>query len=285
MKHSTMTLEEARDLLPRTLRQRYSGGAFPWKVANLILAEFEKELEDHYFIGEVALLLEAGKTDYVLPATVRKLRGIYQVVFPQTGVPYRPAPVDFIQQEQSIRLDVMPILSEDDDITGTVPAGGPGTLDTLFDDTAGKLDADTLDEDALAGRLLRVTHAGGAVEYKLLSGNTPEDTTAEINGALAAVAAEGDTYLITANFYMMEVVKYLTRLTALEDTLPIPQDWEAAFIAYLRYYYEAQSEEGSANTSFWFREMRRQLVIIKADGRHRGDTPKRKGRSIPPLFS
>jgi hypothetical protein len=285
MKNSTMTLQEAVDLLPRTLRQRYSGQAFPWKAGNLILADFEKELEDHFFIGEVALLLLSGITDYALDPTIRHLRGIYQILPTLSPIPYRPQPIKFIQQEDRIRFDNTPILSDDDDITGTVPVGGPGSLDTVFDNTAGKLDDTDLTDGALAGRLLRVTHASTAVEWKLLRGNTVADTTADINGALSAVAAPGDTYLITANFYMMEVVKYLTRLTSLDDVLPIPADWEACFLAHLRYRYEAQSEEGSNNTAFWFREYRRELTTVKADGRHRSDTPVKRPRSLPPFFT
>lgn len=288
MKYSTLTLEEAVDFLPRTLRQRYSGGAFAWKAGNVILADFEKELEDHYFIGEVALLLESGVTDYVLDPAIRHLRGAYQVI-PSIGpTPYRPQPLKFIQQEQSIRFDTPPLISSDDasDITGTVPMGGPGTLDTLFDNTVGKLDTTVLDDDALAGRLVRLTHTvGGAVEWKLLRGNTVADYTANVNGAFAALAAVGDTYLITANFYMLEVVKYLTKLSAITDILPIPTDWEACFMAHLRYRYEAQSEEGSQNTAFWFREYRRELNTIKSDNRHRGDTPQKRPRAIPPFFT
>lgn len=279
-----MTLDDALGLLPRTLRQRYSAGAFPWKAGNIILGELEKELEEKHFIGETALLLKANTSDYVLPATVRQVRGIY-TVNPGAVIPYRPAPVPFQELGTTIRLEGAPTLSDEADITGTVPAGGDGSLLTLFDDTAGKLDADTLDEDELAGRYLEVTHLNDTVESKILSGNTPDDTTADINGGLLAVAAEGDTYLITANFLMMEVLNYLTRLTALADTLPIPQDWEACFIAYLRYHFEAQSEEGSPTTAFWFREARRQLDIIKADGRHRRDNPVKRGRSLPPFFS
>lgn len=285
MKASTMTLSEVLELLPRVLRQRYSGGAFPWKAGNLVLSDFEKELEDHYFIGDVALLLAAGVTDYVLPPAVRRLRGVYQMLADGTPTPYRPAPVKFILQENSLRLDTVPTVSSETDIEGTVPVGGPGTLDTLFDNTAGKLDADTLDEDQLAGRLLIVTHADASVEYKLLQGNTPDAFTADINGALRAVAAAADTYRITANFYMMEAVKYLTRLTSLDDVLPIPTDWEACFLAHLRYRYEAQSEEGSNTTAFWFREYRRELMNLKSDGRHRSDTPQKRPRQLPPFFT
>lgn len=284
MKPSTMTLDDVLGLLPRTLRQRYSGGAFPWRAGNQVLAEFEKELEDFHFIGEQGLLLEAGKTDYVLDPSIRHLRGIYQVVFGD-NTPYRPAPIRFIQQGSGIRLDTTPTLSDEADVTGTVPAGGPGNRFTLFDDTAGKLDSDTWDEGALAGRLLRVTHASGDVEWRLLKGNTPEDNTADINGELDAVAAQGDTYLITANFYMMEVLEYLTRLTATADTLPIPQDWESCFLAGLRYYYELQSEEASPSTGEWAREWKRHLILIKSDGRHRPAAPVRRGRPLPPLFS
>ncbi len=285
MKPSTMTLDDALGLLPRTLRQRYSGGAFPWKAANLVLADFEKELEDHYFIGEVALLLLDGVTDYELDPVIRHLRGIYQVLPTISPTPYRMQPIKFVQQENSIRFDNTPVLSDDDDITGTVPAPGSFEYDKVFDDTVGNLDDTVLSDDGLAGRLLRVTHLDATVEWKLLRGNTVADYTANINGALTAFAATGDSYLITANFYMMEVVKYLTKLTALTDVLPIPQDWEACFLAHLRYRYEAQSEEGSDTTGFWFREYRRELNTIKADNRHRSDTPQKRPRSVPPFFT
>lgn len=284
MKASTMTLDDALNVLPRTLRQRYSGGNFPQSAGNIILGELEKELEDKHFIGETGLLLKANTTDYVLPATVRQIRGLYMVLAGDVS-PYRAAPVPFQELGTTLRLEAVPTLSENEDITGTIPAGGDGSLLTLFDDTAGKLDEDTLDEDALAGRYLQVTHLGGTVESRILSGNTPEDTTADINGALLAEAAEGDSYLITSNFLVMEVLNYLTRFTETTDTLPIPQDWEACFIAYLRYKYEAQSEEGSTNTAFWFREARRELNTIKADGRHRRDNPVRRGRALPPFFT
>ena len=288
MKNSILTLEDAVDFLPRTLRQRYSGGGFAWKAGNVILADFEKELEDHYFIGEVALLLTSGVTDYVLDPTIRHLRGAYQVI-PSIGpTPYRPQPLKFVQMENFIRFDTAPLISSDDDadITGTVQGGGPATLDTLYDNTLGQFDATVLDDDALAGRLVRLTHTvSGAVEWKLLRGNTVADFTANVNGEFLALAVAGDTYLVTANFYMLEVVKYLTKLTALTDVLPIPTDWEACFMAHLRYRYEAQSEEGSQNTAFWYREYRRELNTIKSDNRHRGDTPQKRPRAIPPFFT
>lgn len=285
MKPSTMTLEEAVDFLPRVLRQRYSGGAFPWKAGNIILADFEKELEDFYFIGEVGLLLEDGRTDYPIPPVMRQLRGIYQVLQDaDVKIPYKPDPIRFTQVNGGIRLDVTPTISEEEDIEGTVAAGAPSDLDLVFDDTAGKLD-DTLEDDELAGRVIRVVHADDTEEWRILRGNTPDDTTANLNGDLLAVAAPGDEYLITANFYMLEGLLYLPRLAAIDDVLPIPADWEACFMAHLRYRYEAQSEEGSSNTAFWYREYRRELATIKSDNRHRVDNPVKRPRPLPPFFT
>jgi hypothetical protein len=188
----------------------------------------------------------------------------------------------------TLRLSAVPVLTEDEDITGTVPVGAPASKAVLYDNTAGKLDS-ALEEDALLGRLLKVTHAPGAsqtVEYKVLKGNTPEDFTADVNGELAAVAAQGDAYLITSNFLIIEHQRYLTRVTGTSSLIDIPQDFENLFRHGLIWKYHLQADKLSKETRQWGEDYNALLNTFRIDAtKHRGTTVRNSPRSMPRLFN
>lgn len=286
MKASTKTLQNMLEYIPLLLRGRY-GTPLAVQFSNEVLGEMEQVCDADHFVGETGLLLVEGVTDYPLDAAVRHVKGIYAV---QAGdvIPDKHHPVGHELIGTMLRLEAVPTLTGDEDITGTVPAGAPASKAVLFDDTAGKLDS-ALEEDELLGRLVKVTHAPGAsqtVEYKVLKGNTPDDTTADVNGELAALAAQGDTYLITSNFLIIEHQRYLTRVTGASSVLDIPQDFENLFRFGLTWKYHLQADKLSKETRQWGEDYNALLNNFRIDAtKHRGTAVRNSPRSMPRLFN
>lgn len=282
MKASAKTLQNYLDLIPLVLKVRY-GTPFAVQAANEILSEVEQLCDADYFVGETGLLLLEGRTNYPLADSVRHVKGVYGVALGDV-VPDKAHAVKHEIQGSTIRLEEVPLLDEQEDIAGTVPAGAPSDTSVLFDDTAGKLDS-ALEEDELQGCLLRVTHASGAVEYRILRGNTPDDFTANINGELAALAALGDTYLITANFFIIEHQRYLTRLAAATSVVDLPQDFENLFRAGLTWKYNHQADTLSKETKQWGERYASLLNNFRVDAsKIRGTSVRNSPRSMPSLF-
>jgi len=283
VKASSKTLRNYLDLIPLVLKVRY-GTPFAVQATNELLAEIEEVCDADYFVGETGLLLLEGRTDYRLADSIRHVKGVYGVEAGKV-VPDKNHPVDFEIQGSKLRLAEPPTLDEGEDISGTVPVGAPADTSVVFDDTAGKLDS-TLEEDALLGRLIRVTHASGAVEYALLRGNTPDDFTANLNGELAAVAAQGDTYLITPNFFIIEHQRYLTRVTTDTSVVDIPQDFENLFRAGLTWKYNLQADKLSKETVSWGQQYGSLLNSFRVDlSKSRGTAVRNSPRSMPRLFN
>lgn len=284
MKASALTPQDYVGLLPLVLARRYQS-PFAVKKLNEILSEIEQACDPDYMVGETGLLLLSGVTDYPLPAAVRHIKGLYAVP-PGDVIPDRNHSIGHIIMGSKVRLDAVISLSEDEDITGTVPASPPSDLTKVYDTTAGKLDS-ALEDDALAGRLVRVTHAGGAVEYRILKGNTPDDHTADINGALDAQAAAGEAYLITANFLIIEHQRYLTRVTTStyqSAALDVPQDFENLVQAGLTYKYNLQADSLSKETRKWEEEYATLMNNYKVDTtKIRGTSIRNIPRSMPSI--
>lgn len=285
MKASTKTLQDFRALLPLVLAGRYQV-PFAVQVGNEVLSEIEQLCDPDYLVGETGLLLLDGVTNYPLDAAIRQIRGVYEVPAGEVA-PDRNHPVAHRIVGNDLRLDEAPTLSEEDDITGTVPAAPPADLAVVYDNTAGKLDS-ALDEDELAGRLIRVTHASGAVEWRVLKGNTPGSYTADINGRLAAQAAQGDTYLISASYLLIEHARYLTRIAAATYNtvaVDIPQDFENLFRVGLAYKHHLQADSLSKECKKMEEEYEFLKTSFRADTtKVRGTSIRNTGRSMPSLF-
>lgn len=281
MKASTKTLQNHLDLVPRTLVGRYMP-AFGVACGNEILADLEQACDPDVFVGETGLVLLEDVLDYALPATVRNVKGLYPVAAGDC-IPDRDHAYPHRVVGDSLRLLEAFTFSDDEDISGTVAASPPADLTAVYDTTAGKLD--TLEDDELLGRLIRVTHASGVVEYRILKGNTPASFTADINGSLRAQAAAADAYLITPNFLIIEHNRYLTRLTAATETVDIPQDFEFLFRAGLAWKYNLQADQLSRETKTWGDTYADQLQNFRIDTtKARGTAIRNQPRSMPPLF-
>lgn len=287
MKASTKTLQNFVDLLPLVLARRYQP-AFTVAVANEVLSEIEQACDPDHLVAETGLLLLENVTDYVLPASVRVVRGIYGVIAGDV-VPDKNHPVAHEVHRNTLRLAEPPILSETADISGTVSIGAPADKTLVYDSTAGKLDT-ALDDDELQSRLIKVTHANGTIEYRILSGNTPADKVANINGELDALAVAGDTYTITDNFFIIEHLGYLSRFpgtgsTPLAVTVDIPQDFEFLFRAGLTAKYHLQADSLSREADEWKKTYAEQLQTFRIDTtKARGTATRNQPRSLPSLF-
>ncbi len=286
MKSSAKTLQDFVNLLPVVLAKRYQP-AFTVAVANEILAEIEQACDPDYLVAETGLLLLANVTDYVLPASVRTIRGLFGVVAGDL-VPDREHEIAHTVHRNTLRLACIPRLSGTANISGTVSVAPPADKTMVYDSTAGKLD--TLTQDALKSRLVKVTHATGLVEYRILSGNTPASKVANINGELDALALAGDTYTITANFFIIEHQGYLSRFpgtgqTPLAVTVDIPQDFEFLFRAGLTAKYHLQADALSNEASAWGKQYAEQLQTFRIDTtKARGEATRNQPRSLPSLF-
>lgn len=248
MRNSTLTLQSVVDSFPQRARVGFSN-LFAVSNGNEVFGEIETLCDPDFLVRESALLLRDGVTDYALPdSSIRKIRGIMSVPAGEV-TPDRSAPIPFQELGQRVRLGATPRVSSSADITGTVDAGGPGDLDTVFDNTAGILDA--VEDDALLGRLCRVTHANGVIENRIITGNAVVGTIIELNGPLEAVAAVGDTYLVTDNYVIVEFSRYITRLTAMTSVLDIPVEFEALFRAGLLARYFRSQDELSEDAVKW----------------------------------
>lgn len=287
MKASAKTLQDFVNLLPVVLAKRYQP-AFTVAVANEILAEIEQACDPDYLVAETGLLLLENVTDYVLPASVRNIRGLYGVVAGDL-VPDKNHPIAHEVHRNTLRLACAPHLSATANISGTVSAAPPADKTKVYDSTAGKLDT-ALDEDELKSRLVKVTHANGTIEYRILSGNTPTSKVADINGELDALALAGDTYTITANFLMIEHLGYLSRFpgtgaTPLAVTVDIPQDFEFLFRTGLTAKYHLQADSLSNEASAWGKQYADQLQGFRIDTtKARGTATRNQPRSLPSLF-
>ncbi len=288
MKASAKTLQNFVDLLPLVLARRYAP-LFAVAAANEILAEVEQSCDPDYFSVETGLLVLEGITDYTLPATVRAIRGVYGVLAGDV-VPDKNHPVTHELHRNTLRLLSLPVVSDNDDISGTVSVSPPSDLRKVYDATAGKLDT-ALDDDELKGRLVRVTHLTGTVEDRILAGNTAADKTADLNAELAALAVAGDAYLITDNFLIIEHNGYLTRFPGtgnapLSPVVDLPQDFEFLFRAGLTYKYHLQADALSKETDSWRTQYAEQLQTFRIDTtKARGTSTRNQPRSIPSIFS
>jgi hypothetical protein len=283
VKASTQALKDVIALLPLVLAKRYDPNVFGVAAANKILSEVEQSCDPDFFTEESGLVLLSGVTDYELPNTVRQIRGLYQV---QAGdvVTDRDHPVSHSMLNNRIRLSDLPDMSSTADIVGTVPSGAPSDKTKVYDNA--KLGS-AVAANALLSRLIRVTHASGVVEYKILKGNTPSSFTADINGSLTTLAAVGDTYLITANFLIIEHTRYLNRLTPGSTTgiIDLPQDFEGLFHAGMFFRYHAQADNLSTETKFWQEEYARLTNSFMVDTtKVRGTNIQNSPRPIPSLF-
>lgn len=285
MKASAKTLQNFLDLLPLVLARRY-GPAFAVAAASEVLAEMETACDPDFFTGETGLLLASRTTTYRLPDSVRHIKGLYGVAAGE-AIPDRGHPVAHQVLNGFLRLDSEPTISEDDDISGTVAVGAPADQSLLYDDTAGNLDG--LEEDELRGRLARVTHASGVVEYRLLAGNDPAAYTATLDGPLAALAAAGDAYLVTANFLVIEHQRYLARPTEAAirtAAIDVPQDFENLFRAGLTWKYHLQADSLSKETRTWGEQYALLMSNFRIDtSKVRGTATRNSPRSLPSLFN
>lgn len=283
MRASARTLQNFLDLIPASLARRYNPSLFGVGAGNEVLSEIEQACDPDLFIGETGLLLSSGVTDYALGSSVRHVKGLYGVAdgeaAPDTGHPIAHSIVG-----NKIRLSSEPTLSSEADITGTVDSGAPSDLSKVYDNTAGILN--TLQADALKGRLIRVTHtATGVVEDRILKGNTPGSFTADINGVLDSLAVVGDTYLITANFLVLVHNRYVRRLTATTDVVDVPLDFEFLFRAGLTHKYYLQADSLSKETKQWEDKYAEQMQLFRIDTtKPRGTSIRNSPRSIPSLF-
>lgn len=285
MNPSVRTLGNIIDMLPLVLARRYVKEVFGVNAANEVISEIEQLCEPDYFVGESGLLLRAGVTNYPLPSSVRQIKGLYEVPAGDV-VPDKDHAIDHSLQGNTLRLAEPIALTDDDDITGTVPASPPSDLTVVYD--TAKFGSTLVSEDELAGRLVKLTHAAGTVEYRVLKGNTPDDFTADINGELAAQAAAGDTYLITSNFLIIEHTRYLSRFPSgtVATVIDLPQDFEYLFRSGLFFKYNSQADTLSKETTFWKNEYAAQMGNFVADTtKIRGTSVRNSGRSLPSLFT
>lgn len=283
MQASTKTLDNMIAQLPLVMQRRYDPNVLGVALANEILGEIEREVEADFLVKEFGILTKTGVTDYVLPGTVRQIRGLYPV---PAGDVYadKDDPQDFEVRGSTLRLVELPTISSDADISGTVTSSPPADKSKVYDATVGKLDQTVLTTNKLISRLIKVTHANGTIEWRVLKGNTPAsgNGTADINGELDAQAAAGDAYLISKNFLVLEAVKYFTRLTVSTGVLDIPQDFELLFRAGLHHRYHMQSDELSTEAKAWGEQYYAQLQKYGADvTRIRGTAQRNKPRSMP----
>lgn len=248
MRNSTLTLQSVVSSFPVRARAGVND-VFAISNGNEVYGEIETLCDPDFLVRESAILLKDGVTDYALPdASIRKIRAILPVPSGEI-LPDRTAPIPFKELGSRIRLSLIPRLSSTVDFTGTVDAGGPGSLDSVFDNTPGVLD--TITEDSLIGRLCRVTHANGVVENRVIAGNVATSTIIELNGPLDTVAAAGDTYLVTDNFVILEFSRYITRLTGMSSVLDVPVEFEALFRAGLLARYFRSQDELSEDSQRW----------------------------------
>lgn len=284
MKASAKTLQNFQELLPLVLARRYQT-PFLVQVANEVLGEIEKSCESDYLVGELGLVLRDGVTDYALDAAIRHVRGIYEVPAGAI-VPDRDHPILHRVFGSTLRLDEPPTLSGDADISGTVPVGATADKTKVYDNGASKFGSYEADE--LAGRLVRVVHAAGTTEYRILKGNTPASSVVDINGELAALALAGDTYLVTADFFIIEHARYLSRVTTSNyntAAVDIPQDFEDLFRVGLTYKYHLQADSMSKETQKLEEEYEALKALFRADTtKPRGTSVRNTGRSMPSLF-
>lgn len=282
MKASVRTLQSILDLLPLVLQRRYDKNTFGVGAANEVLSEIEQLCEADYFVGETGLLLRAGVTDYPLPDSVRQIKGLYEVPAGDV-VTDKLHPIAHVINGNTLRLEDAITLSDDDDISGTVAVGAPSNKAVVYD----TVNFGTLEEDDQMGRLLRLTHANGTIEFRILKGNTPDDSTVDINGELDALAAAADTYLITSNFLIIEHTRYLARLPAgtTATVIPLPQDFENLFRAGLFFKYHTQADNLSKESKFWGEEYGRLMGNFAVDTtKIRGTSIRNSGRSLPSIF-
>jgi len=283
VKKSVKTLQNFIDLLPLAIGRRYDKNTFGVGVANEILSEIETSCDPEYFTGESGLILISGVTDYTLPDSVRQIKGLYSVPGGEV-VPDRNHPIAHRLLNSSIRLEEELSLSSDDDISGTVSVTPPEDKTVIYDTV--NLGSD-LETNALAGRLLAVTHGSDAVEYRVLKGNTPDDFTADINGELASLAIVGESYLITSNFLIIEHTRYLGRFPTGSTTtvLDLPQDFEYLFRCGLLTKYHSQSDNLSKETTYWANEYMQQMNAFRIDTtKPRGTSTRNAARALPKLF-
>lgn len=282
MKPSAKTLQNILDLLPLVLQRRYDKNTFGVGAANEILSEIEQLCEPDFFVGETGLLLRAGVTDYPLPDSVRQVKGLYEVLAGDV-VTDKNHPIAHTLVGNTLRLAEPITLSGDDDITGTVAVSPPSDKAVIYD----TVNFGSLEEDDQLSRLVKVTHANGIIEYRILKGNTPDDSTVDINGELDALPLAGDAYLVTSDFLIIEHTRYLSRLPTgtTATVIPLPQDFEYLFRCGMFFRYHSQADNLSKETKLWADEYARALGNFVTDTtKVRGTSIRNGGRSLPTLF-
>lgn len=280
MKATSLTLAAALDLIPKVLQQRYAQTyTFAKAVANDILQDMEKEFDSEYYKNEYPLIIIDGVTDYTLSEDIRKFRGLYEVpadwVIPDKK---NPISVDLIGTR--LRLLHTPVANDDEDLSGTV-TGFDVTSKVKFEDTD-NLGTDKTDNQYRSALTQYTVTATGLIYSRINISNDTSDSTVTMNGDLPALPAVGDTYNILHNYYIIEALDYIQRVTDETAVLPIAQDWDALFRAGLRFYYDKQTDQESNKSKISGAEYSRLLLKAGSDEkRKQGDYPKPIPRDFP----
>lgn len=282
MKASTLTLTGALGLIPKVLFQRYGGSTnytFAIAKANAILQDIEKEFDSDYYKKEYPLIIQDGITDYDVNENIRKVRGVYEVpagwVIPDKR---HTVSVDFL--DTRLRLKHVPVANTTDDFSGTVTGNFAGNL-AKFEDTVNL--GSPVTSNKYKSALCRYTDIStGLTHNRIIASNDPTDDSITLNGNLPALPAASDTFDVITNYFIIEALDYITRVTDETAALPIPIDWEELVQAGLRFYYDKQTDQESNQTRSSGAEYSRLLKKASADEkRKQGDYPKQVPRDIP----
>lgn len=285
---STQTLAAALGLIPKVLFMRYGGAndyTFGKAKANAVIQDMEKEFDSDYYKREYPLIILDGVTDYEIPTTIRKFRGLYEVPADWV-IPDKEHPISVELIETRLRLLHTPVVNNDQDILnkevdGAFPVGSKNG----FYDTS-ELGPPKTDNQFRSALCRYTVGATGITHSRIIISNDPANAAVTLNGDLPAAPVtpngSADNYSIYHNYYVIEALDYITRVTNENNALPIAQDWEELFVAGLRFYYEKQTDQESSNYRDASFEYNRLLKKAAADEkRKQGTHPKPKPRDIP----
>ena len=280
MKASSLTLTLALGLIPKVTRQRYSDTLFGIPKANAILQDIEKKVDAEYYKEEKGLILVDEVQDYVLPDDVRLVRGVYEVPAGKL-VPDKSNNIPFeMVGHNRLRLSRAPVVSDtSDDFSGTA-TGNAGDNFSLYDtvELVAPLEENSLKSALVVINLLLTNQ----ISHRIIKSNDPVNNKLEISGEFPVATREFDTYNVYHNYFLMDVMRYITRVSDVADTIDIPQDWEELFVAGLRYYYEKQTDMESSQYRIASEEYGRLLREMASDEKRKvGTHPSQVPRAIP----
>lgn len=197
-------------------------------------------------------------------------------------------PVPFEQFRNRIRLQRRVPWSGTADIAGTASAESSTAI----------VDAAVLGnygDGALVGRFVRVTHANGEYEDRIVAGNSEGGMSILLDGALEAPCAIGDTYIVSDNFLWARFSRYFRRFTygsgggaeatARAQALPFDQDLETLFRQGLLWKAFAQGDANSPEATKAEQAFRQQMDRFFTALDVNGEVePRNRPREIPPIY-